>query len=148
MSKQHYTSSISVNSIAKEVFQRITRVSEWWSENIEGNTKNLNDIFTIRFVFGDSFVMKIVEIVPEKKIVWQVIDCNLTWVKDPQEWKGTHIHFDIAGKKNSVQVTFTHIGLVPEIECYKGCVGGWNQYISESLLQFLTDGKGKPDRKK
>ncbi|MCL6098032.1 MAG: SRPBCC domain-containing protein [Bacteroidetes bacterium] len=148
MKQQNYHCSITANITAKEAFQRITRVSEWWSENIEGNFEKLNDVFTIHFVFGDSFVIKIVELVPDKKIVWLVTDCNLTWIKDKKEWKGTKISFEISTDNNSTQVNFTHIGLVPGIECYNGCVGGWNQYIKESLFKLLTEGKGEPDRKK
>lgn len=148
MKQQNYHCSITANITAKEAFQRITRVSEWWSENIEGNFKKLNDVFTIHFVFGDSFVIKIVELVPDKKIVWLVTDCNLTWIKDKKEWKGTKISFEISTDNNSTHVNFTHIGLVPGIECYNGCVGGWNQYIKESLFKLLTEGKGEPDRKK
>lgn len=148
MDQQNYTCSITANITAKEVFTGITRVSEWWSENIKGDTQKLNDIFTIQFVFGDSFVIKVVEVIPEKKIVWLVTDCNLTWIKDNKEWKNTKISFEISSENHSTQITFTHIGLVPGIECYDGCVKGWNQYIKESLFKLLTEGKGQPDRKK
>ena len=148
MEQKNYRCTIGATISAKEAFQRITQVSAWWSENIEGRFDRLNDIFTIRFVFGDSFVIKIVEIVPDKKIVWKVMDSNLTWVKDSKEWKGTSIHFDIASHNNSTQVNFTHVGLVPEMECYNGCTKGWDQYIKASLFKFLTEGKGLPDKKR
>ena len=38
-------------------------------------------------------------------------------------------------------------GLVPEIESYKDCSGGWKQYISGSLFTLVTTGKGKPELK-
>jgi len=148
MKKQNYTCSITTAITAHETFERINRVSEWWSENIKGSFKKLNDIFTIHFNFGDTFVIKIVELVKNKKIVWLVTDCDLTWIKDNKEWKGTKIRFDISTEHNATQINFTHIGLVPGIECYDGCTKGWNQYINESLLKFLTEGKGLPDRKK
>lgn len=148
MQKRSYTCSITATITAQEAFERINRVSEWWSENIKGSTKNLNDIFTIRFDFGDSFVIKIVELVKGKKVVWLVTDCDLTWIKDKKEWKGTQISFDISTENNSTQINFTHMGLVPGIECYDGCVKGWNYFIKESLFKFLTEGNGLPDRKK
>lgn len=148
MRQQNYSSSILANITAKEAYLKINRVSEWWSENIEGESKKLNDIFTIHFAFGDSFEIKIIDTIPDKKIVWLVTDCNLTWVKDSKEWKGTKISFEISTENNSTQINFTHIGLVPEIECYNGCVQGWNQYIKGSLYKLLNEGKGEPDRKK
>jgi len=148
MKQQHYHCSLTAHITPKAAFQHITHVSEWWSEHIEGNSEKLNDAFTIHFAFGDSFDIKIVEVVPDKKIMWLVTDCNLTWVKDNKEWKGTKICFEIFTKNNSTHINFTHIGLVPEIECYNGCVNGWNQYIKDSLFKLLTKGKGEPDRKK
>ncbi len=148
MKKQNYTCSITAAISAEETFKRITQVSEWWSENINGSFQNLNDTFTIRFNFGDSFVIKIVELVKDKRMVWLVTDCNLTWIKDNKEWKDTKISFDISTENNSTKINFTHIGLLPGIECYDGCVKGWNQYIGESLFKLLTEGKGFPDRKK
>jgi hypothetical protein len=148
MKKQNYTCSISTSITAPETFERINRVSEWWSENLEGSSRELNDIFAIRFNFGDSFVIKVVELVKHKKVVWLVTDCDLTWIKDKKEWKGSKISFDISTGNNSTQVNFAHIGLVPGIECYEGCVKGWDQFIKESLFKFLNEGQGLPDRKK
>lgn len=148
MQEQNYTCGITAPITAQEAFKRINRVSEWWSENIEGSSQNLNDTFTIHFNFGDTFVIKIVELVKDRKVVWLVTDSDLTWIKDKKEWKGTKISFDISTENNSTRVKFTHFGLVPGIECYGGCVKGWDQYIKESLFKLLTEGKGLPDRKK
>ncbi len=89
---------------------------------------------------------KIIEVVPDKKVVWQVTDCYLHWLKDKKEWKGTRMSFEVSTKNNSTQINFTHIGLVPEIECYDGCAKGWNQYVKESLFKLITEGKGLPDK--
>ncbi len=56
--------------------------------------------------------------------------------------------FEITTKGNSTQIDFTHIGLVPEVECYNDCVKGWNQYVKDSLLKLITEGKGQPAKKK
>ncbi len=36
----------------------------------------------------------------------------------------------------------THVGLVPEAECYNDCKAGWDKHVGESLLKLLTEGKG------
>ena len=148
MEKKNYTATIKVDASAEKAFNCINKVSEWWSENLVGDSENLNGIFTINFG-GDLFVThQLVEVVPNKKVVWLVTDCYLSWLKDKKEWQGTKMSFEIATKGNSTEINFTHIGLVPEVECFNDCVKGWDQYIKDSLLKLITEGKGAPQIKK
>jgi len=55
--------------------------------------------------------------------------------------------FELSTEKNSTTIHFTHIGLVPEFECFDSCVKGWDQYVKGSLLKLLTEGKGQPQLK-
>ncbi|MDB5133507.1 MAG: hypothetical protein JWP37_110 [Mucilaginibacter sp.] len=147
MDQQNYNACITANISPKEAFEGISHVSEWWATNFEGRAKNLNDVFTVRF--GETFVtFKIVEMVTNKKIVWQVIDCHLPWLDDKSEWKGTKIAWETSTENNLTQISMTHIGLVPEIECYTDCEKGWNFYVKESLAKLLTEHKGLPDTSK
>jgi hypothetical protein len=57
------------------------------------------------------------------------------------------MNWEIAPANNGTQINFTHIGLVPGIECYNGCEKAWNFYVNESLLKLLTEGKGIPELK-
>jgi ketosteroid isomerase-like protein len=92
--------------------------------------------------------MKIVEVIPAKKVVWLVKDNYFSFTKDKSEWIGTKIIFDLSKKDNKTQVNFTHLGLVPEYECYSACVKGWTQYINYSLRDLITTGKGQPNTRK
>jgi hypothetical protein len=146
MKKQDYTSTIVVNSTAKEAFKCISRVSGWWTENVAGNSENLNDIFTVNF--GETFVdFKVIEVIPVKKMVWLVTDCNLHWLSDKKEWKGTKVIFEISSENSATEIKFTHLGLLPDIQCYNDCVKGWGQYVKDSLYKLITEGKGRPERK-
>ena len=147
MKKQDYTTSIMVDATAHEAFKSINSVTKWWTENLEGSSQKLNDEFTVRF--GDVHVskQKLVEVIPDKKIVWLVTDSRLNFVEDKHEWTKTKISFEIEEKGGKTQIHFTHLGLVPEVECYDGCRKGWNQYIKGSLFKLLTEGKGKPGLK-
>lgn len=144
MKEQNYHVSITVDATAHEVFERINSVSKWWTENLEGSSQKLNDEFIVRF--GDVHVsrQKLVEVIPNKKMVWLVTDSKLNFVKDKQEWTNTKISFEIVEKGGKTQVIFTHIGLVPGIECYNDCSNAWGQYIKGSLFKLLTEGKGIP----
>lgn len=144
MKNQDYNISITAKVTAEEAFKSINSVSKWWAKNFEGSAQKQDDIFTVRF--GETFVtFKIAEVIAGKKIVWLVTDCNLHWLKDKKEWKGTKINWEVSTKNNSTQVSMTHIGLVPEIECYTACEKGWDQHIKQSLLKLMTEGTGYPE---
>jgi hypothetical protein len=68
-------------------------------------------------------------------------------VKDKTEWDSTDIVFEITPKDGKTELRFTHVGLVPAIECYDGCSGAWCFYINESLRDLITTGKGQPNKK-
>lgn len=144
MKEQDYTESIIVNATPQEAFKSINSVTKWWTENLEGRSQKLNDEFTVRF--GDVHVstQKLVEVIPDKKVVWLVTDSKLNFIKDKQEWTGTKICFELSNHDNKTQINFTHTGLIPDVECYDMCVKGWDQYIKGSLFKLLTDGKGTP----
>ena len=147
MKEHDYHTSIMVNATPHEAFTCINSVTKWWTENLGGNSQKLNDEFTVRF--GDVHYSKqrLIEVVPDKKVVWLVTDSKLNFIKDKREWTGTKISFEIAEKDNKTQVRFTHLGLVPEIECFDACSNAWSQYIHGSLFNLITTGKGQPTRK-
>ena len=153
MATSNFTITLPVSKTPREVFDAINNIRGWWTEDFEGNSQKLNDEFTVRF-FEDIHVstQKLIEVVPDKKIVWLVTKSKLNFLQDPNEWTGTKISFEITGNENKsdshqTQIHFNHLGLVPGIECYKDCSKGWNYYIKESLFKSLTEGKGKPEAK-
>lgn len=148
MEKKDYTTTVTVSKPPEEVFNGINSVSKWWIEDLKGDSENLNGVFTVAFG-GDGFVMhKLVEVIPNKKVVWLVTDCYLPWFTDKTEWTNTKMTFEISAKNNSTEICFTHIDIVPEIECYDMCVKGWDQYIKGSLFKLITEGTGEPQKKK
>lgn len=141
---QDYHVSFTVDATAQEVFNNINDVTKWWTENLEGNSHKLNDEFAVRFGDVHFSKQKLVEVVPNKKIVWLVTDSKLNFLENKSEWTNSTIVFEIESLHNGTQVHFTHVGLVPEAECYKNCTKGWDQFIKGSLLKLLTEGKGAP----
>jgi len=146
MKTQDYHTSITVDATAHEAFKAINSITKWWTENLEGSSQKLNDEFTVRF--GTTWkTFKIIEFVPDKKVMWLVTDCYLPWNVDKTEWKGTKIRFEITEKGSETKIHFTHIGLVPEVPCFDVCSNAWSGYIQGSLLNLMNTGKGQPDRK-
>jgi hypothetical protein len=147
MTGSDFTTAVVVDQTPEEVFTAINNVRGWWSEEIRGNTQNLNDEFTYRYKDAHMSKMKIVDVVPNKKVVWVVIDNHFNFTKDQNEWKGNKIVFDISEKDGKTQLQFTQVGLVPSYECYDVCRQAWQNYVNNSLRNLITTGKGAPNSK-
>ena len=148
MENQNYKATLIVSQTANEVFKHINSVSKWWMENLEGDSENLNGVFTVDFGDNNFVTHKLLEVIPNKKVVWLVTDCYLSWFKDKTEWTNTKMSFEISTNSNSTEISFTHIGLVPEVECYDMCVKRRDQYVKGSLFKLITEGTGQPQKKK
>jgi hypothetical protein len=148
MENRNFTTSLLVDQSPEEVFNAINNVRGWWSEQIEGPTAQLNDEFTYQYQDVHNCRMKLTEVIPDKKVVWDVLDNYFSFTQDKREWKDTKISFEISKRGKQTQLNFTHLGLVPEYECYNACVDGWTQYIQSSLLNLITTGKGQPNTNK
>jgi hypothetical protein len=145
MSNQNFSTSFTVEQTPETVFNAINNVRGWWSEEIEGNTNHLNDVFDYHYGDVHRCKMKITELIPNKKVAWLVLDNYFKFTKDKHEWKGNKIIFDIIEKDNKTQLQFTQEGLVPEYECFDICRDAWSNYIKNSLYSLVTSGKGKPN---
>lgn len=131
---------------ASKAYEAISQVNRWWGEDFDGSAKKINDQFRIRF--GQTFVdFKITEAIPEKRIVWTVMDCYLPWQRDKTEWTGTKLVWIVTEHNGASTVEMTHVGLSPATECFETCIKGWDEHVKGSLLKLMTEGKGQPQRK-
>ena len=136
MKKDSFTKSFSSSKTSEEVFKTLLNVEQWWSgfygETIKGKSKEVNDEFTFNAGGGAHYSkQKLIELIPNKRVVWLVTDSKLNFLSDTSEWNDSRICFDISAEKNKTMVTFTHDGLVPGIECYNDCSGGWTKYLGK-----------------
>jgi hypothetical protein len=147
MTQRNYTTTITVDQSSKEAFDAIRNVRGWWSEAITGSTEKLGDEFNYHYQDVHSCTMKLVELVPNKRVVWLVTDNFFSFTQDKTEWKKTRVVFDIAEKGGKAEIHFTHEGLVPAYECYNVCSDAWGSYIRGSLRNLIATGKGSPNAK-
>ena len=145
MKTPDFTTTLLVDQTPQQVFDAINNIRGWWSEEIEGSTDKLNAEFRYHFEDVHKSKMKIVEFIPNRKVVWLVTDNYFKFTKDKSEWTGTKISFEISEKDNKTELRFTHIGLVPDYECYEICRDSWSNYIQNSLRSLITTGKGQPN---
>ena len=141
MELNSYTTTIVVNQSANEVYNAINNVRAWWHGEVVGTANALNDEFGYRMKDIHYSLQKVIELVPNKKIVWLVTDSQLNFTNNKTEWTGTEIVFEIMEEGNKTKVCFTHVGLVPKFECYGGCSNGWKMLIEQSLYSLITTGK-------
>lgn len=147
MTTQDFSTTISVDQTPRQAFEAITNPRGWWSEEIEGGTEKLNDEFRYHYRDVHYAEMKLVEVVPDQKVVWEVKQNYFNFTKDKTEWIGNKISFEIAEKDGKTEVRFTQQGLVPEYECYDICFEAWTNYIQNSLRSLIATGKGQPNPK-
>ena len=147
MENQSFTTTIVVDQTPKQAFDAINNVRGWWSENIEGSTDKLNEEYIYHYKDVHQCRIKVVELVPGGKVVWQVLDNYFKFTKDKSEWIGTTIVFDISEQNGKTQVKFTHQGLTRHYECYDICHDAWTGYIQDSLRSLIETGKGQPTTK-
>jgi uncharacterized protein YndB with AHSA1/START domain len=140
-----FTTSVLVDKTPKEVFDAINNVRGWWSEDVDGDTDKLNAEFDYRYEDAHRCRIKIVEMVPNKKVVWLVMNNYFNFTEDTTEWTGTKISFEISKKGDKTEMRFTHVGLTAEYECFEVCSDGWTHYIKKSLPALLISGKGMPN---
>ena len=146
MSTADYSTTLLVEQTSEEVFNAINNVPAWWSAAFEGHSQKLNDEYTVSF--GETWItLKVVELVPDKKVLWLVTDCYKHWLKDKKEWNGTQLSWEITATEKGTQISFKHIGLVPSMECYGGCENAWNYYVNDSLFKLISEGEGQPESK-
>ncbi len=146
MPKHDYTTTFLVTQTPAEVFAAVTNVRGWWSEAVEGGTAALDDEFLFRSGAVHVSTQRLTEVTPGKRVVWRVVSARLSFAKDQHEWEGTEVIFEITKRGAQTELRFTHVGLVPALECFEGCSSAWSFYVKESLRGLITTGRGQPDR--
>jgi hypothetical protein len=144
MSSLNFTTSFAVDRTPAEVFATINDVRSWWEGEIEGSTDTLGAEFTYRHQDIHYSKQQITELIPGIRVAWRVVDSRLGFTADPAEWTGTEITFAISELDGTTQVRFTHVGLIPEFECFEDCSNAWGYYIHGSLRSAIAAGQVQP----
>ncbi|MQA67193.1 MAG: SRPBCC domain-containing protein [Alphaproteobacteria bacterium] len=110
-------------------------LSGWWTTDTKGASKVGG---VIQFRFGDhgGFDMKVIELEPARRVLWQVVD-------GPQEWIGTNVAFDLRQDDDFTIVLFKHQGWKAPTESMHHCSTKWGTFLM-SLKSLVETGKGAP----
>jgi uncharacterized protein YndB with AHSA1/START domain len=127
---------IGVNTNTHQVYNAITTLgglSGWWT-NTTGSTEINGNLY---FHFNDVKIeMTILELVPDKKVVWQCTEKE-------GEWKDTIITYDLVKTDEQVFVNFSHTKWLQQTSFCSHCNTKWAVFLL-SLKDYLEKGKGQP----
>ena len=125
------------SSSLDDVYHALTTLdglSAWWTSDTRGDGQVGG---VLRFRFGNGgFDMKVLELSPARRVLWQVID-------GPEEWIGTKISFDLDQRDDWTIVLFKHAGWKQPVEFMHHCSTKWAVFLL-SLKSLLEAGKGTP----
>lgn len=139
---ESFTATIELAKSPQEVFNSIKEVPKWWSRDFKGSSQQLNDEFIIHHPDRHYSKQQLVEVIPNKRIVWLVTESKLYWIKkDQAEWTNTKMVFALSTVNDKTILRFTHKGLVPEKECYEMCSKGWSIVIKDRLFNYILTGE-------
>jgi hypothetical protein len=140
-----YSTSYTVQQSPQEVFAAVLDVGAWWTGQVEGRTDGLGAEFTYRHPPQHYSRQRVVELESDRRVVWRVTDSRLSFISERGEWTGSEIVFDIRPAADGTALRFTHVGLVPDVECFDACSTAWLHYVNGSLRSLITTGEGLPD---
>jgi hypothetical protein len=141
MTTNNFQFSFTSSKNENEVFSLLLNVKKWWNglfgEDIKGKYEKIGDEFTFKAGDGVHYSnQKLIELIPYQRIVWLVTESNLSFLNNTNEWANTKICFDMEKRGNSIHIIFTHMGLIPEIECYDQCTNAWTQYLQKLAIRL------------
>jgi uncharacterized protein YndB with AHSA1/START domain len=114
-------------------------LAAWWTNDTQGQSE-VGGVIKFRFNAEGrdigGFEMKVLELRPAERVLWQVVD-------GPKEWIGTKVHFALKQDGDYSIVLFKHQDWKEPGEFMHHCSTKWAAYLL-SLKALLETGKGAP----
>ena len=116
-----------------EALTEVERLAAWWTSDTSGDGDG-----TLMFRFGEvgGFDMKVLDLQPGKRVLWEVVD-------GPPEWIGTTVSFDLTQDGEWTIVLFEHAGWREPVEFMNHCSTKWAIFLM-SLKALVETGTGAP----
>ena len=142
---KHFQQSLILEATPATVYAALTTAEGlrgWWTQDCDVATAVGG---TIHLRFGPNRKdMRIEQLQPGREVCWLCTGAHIARLARKGEWVGTRLVFRITPDEHGrTQLDFEHVGLVPALECYELCNGGW-RYFLDSLHRFVETGRGTP----
>ncbi|MFD6163288.1 SRPBCC domain-containing protein [Nocardia sp. NPDC060256] len=112
----------------------VDKLASWWTNETKG-AADAGGVLEFRFPAG-GFDMKVVDLQPGKRVLWEVIG-------GPDEWVGTEIVWDLKREDDYTVILFKHQGWREPVEFMHHCSTKWATYLM-SLKELVETGTGAP----
>jgi uncharacterized protein YndB with AHSA1/START domain len=107
----------------------------WWTKDTQWDGK-VGSVISFRFGDRGFIDVKVLELDPAKRVLWQVVD-------GPADWIGTKISFDLVQEDDFVLVFFKHQGWKEPNEFMHHCSTKWALFLM-SAKSLVETGAGAP----
>jgi uncharacterized protein YndB with AHSA1/START domain len=129
---------VGMTATPEQVYAALTTVdglAAWWT------TDTTDTDGTLQFRFGEvgGFDMMVIELRPNKRVEWLVVD-------GPAEWIGTTVTFDLTQDGEWTIVLFAQTGWREPVEFMYHCSTKWASFLL-SLKELVETGSGAPHPK-
>ena len=129
---------VAVKASPNDIYRALSTLeglAAWWTPETRGESRVRG---VIHFQFGDLgyFDMKVLELDPSKRVLWQVVD-------GPAEWIGTKVSFELTHEGDFTIVRFKHLGWKEPVDFMHHCSTKWAVYLL-SMKSLVETGAGAP----
>jgi uncharacterized protein YndB with AHSA1/START domain len=112
-----------------------TGLAGWWTENISGD-EGPGGVLKFRFDSHGGSDMKVLELTPDTRVVWECID-------GAREWIGTRLTFELKPVGGETKLLFAQRGWREQAEFMHYCSTKWAVYLV-GLKALIETGNGTP----
>jgi uncharacterized protein YndB with AHSA1/START domain len=130
---------VGITATPDKVFDALTTVeglAAWWTKDTSGDGDGL---LMFRFGAVGGFDMKVIDLAPDRRVEWEVVE-------GPGEWVGTTIRFELTHNDGWTIVLFTHAGWLEPVGFMHHCSTKWAIFLM-SLKALVESGVGAPHPK-
>jgi len=129
---------VGIQSSLDDTYKALTTregLAAWWTIDTRGESK-VGEVLQFRFGSLGGFDMKVLELKPAKRVLWQVVD-------GPEEWIGTKISWELKQEDDYTAVLFKHQGWKEAGDFMHHCSTKWGTFLM-SLKSLIEARKGMP----
>jgi uncharacterized protein YndB with AHSA1/START domain len=129
---------VAIKSAPNDTYRALTTLeglAGWWTTDTQGNC-NVGGVIQFRFGTRGGIDMKVLELDPAKRVLWQVVG-------GPPDWIGTKVSFELTQDDDFTIILFKHQRWKKPIEFMHHCSTKWALFLM-SMKSLVETGKGAP----
>ena len=129
---------VAIKSAPNDTYRALTTLeglAGWWTTDTQGAC-NVGGVIQFRFGTRGGIDMKVLDLDPAKRVVWQVVG-------GPTDWIGTKVSFELTQDDDFTIILFKHQGWKKPIEFMHHCSTKWALFLM-SMKSLVETGKGAP----